>query len=79
MDSVTGEHEAARAAGLPWSSSRTPGCPTRSPAPCACAGQLELHPVRYVRGLAAAIGGDGSVVLEGIRALERRATARRVA
>jgi nitrite reductase/ring-hydroxylating ferredoxin subunit len=31
--------------------------------------QLQLHPVRYVQGLAAAVDGDGSVVLEQTRAL----------
>jgi glycine/D-amino acid oxidase-like deaminating enzyme/nitrite reductase/ring-hydroxylating ferredoxin subunit len=31
--------------------------------------QLQFHPVRYVRGLARAVDGDGSVVVEGTRAL----------
>jgi glycine/D-amino acid oxidase-like deaminating enzyme/nitrite reductase/ring-hydroxylating ferredoxin subunit len=31
--------------------------------------QIEFHPVLYARGLAAAVDGDGSVVLEGTRAL----------
>jgi glycine/D-amino acid oxidase-like deaminating enzyme/nitrite reductase/ring-hydroxylating ferredoxin subunit len=31
--------------------------------------QLQLHPVRYVQGLAAAVDGDGSVVFERSRAL----------
>jgi glycine/D-amino acid oxidase-like deaminating enzyme/nitrite reductase/ring-hydroxylating ferredoxin subunit len=32
-------------------------------------GQLQLHPVRYAQGLASAVDGDGSVVVEGTRAL----------
>jgi len=31
--------------------------------------QIQIHPVRYVRGLAAAVHGDGSMVAEGSRAL----------
>src|SRR5205823_5269280 len=33
------------------------------------ADQLQLHPVRYVQGLAAAVNGEGSMVMEGTRAL----------
>jgi len=33
------------------------------------ADQIEVHPVRYVRGLAAAVQGDGSLVCEGSRVL----------
>jgi glycine/D-amino acid oxidase-like deaminating enzyme/nitrite reductase/ring-hydroxylating ferredoxin subunit len=32
------------------------------------ADQLQFHPVRYARGLAAAVNGDGSMVFEGTRA-----------
>ncbi len=69
MASVTAEHEAAVAAGLPAELVEDPGLPYPVAGAVHLAGQLELHPVRYVRGLAEALDGDGSVVLEGIRAL----------
>jgi glycine/D-amino acid oxidase-like deaminating enzyme len=67
MDAVTGEHEAARAAGLPTELVEDAGLPYPVAGAVRLADQLELHPVRYVRGLAEAIDGDGSVVLEGVR------------
>jgi glycine/D-amino acid oxidase-like deaminating enzyme/nitrite reductase/ring-hydroxylating ferredoxin subunit len=67
MDAVTDEHEAARAAGLPTELVEDAGLPYPVAGAVRLAEQLELHPVRYVRGLAEAIDGDGSVVLEGVR------------
>ncbi len=69
MDSVTAEHDAARAAGLPAELVEDAGLPYPVAGAVRLAGQLELHPVRYVRGLAGAIDGDGSIVIEGLRAL----------
>ena len=69
VGSVKAEHEAARAAGLPAELVEDAGLPYPVAGAVRLADQLELHPVRYVRGLAAAIEGDGSVVLEGLRAL----------
>src|SRR5918995_2255412 len=66
-DAVAGEHEAARAAGLPTELVEDAGLPYPVAGAVRLAEQLELHPVRYVRGLAEAIDGDGSVVLEGVR------------
>jgi glycine/D-amino acid oxidase-like deaminating enzyme/nitrite reductase/ring-hydroxylating ferredoxin subunit len=68
------EREAAlaRAAGLPVAV--TPDVPL--PYPVAGAArldeQLEFHPVRYARGLAAAVHGNGSAVFEDTRALSVR-------
>jgi glycine/D-amino acid oxidase-like deaminating enzyme/nitrite reductase/ring-hydroxylating ferredoxin subunit len=69
MDSVTAEHEAAAAAGLPTELVEDAGLPYPVAGAVRLAEQVELHPVRYVRGLADAVDGDGSVVLEGVRAL----------
>src|SRR5687768_10904085 len=69
MDSVTSEHEAAQAAGLPTELVEDAGLPYPVAGAVRLADQLELHPVRYVRGLADAVDGDGSVVLEGVRVL----------
>jgi glycine/D-amino acid oxidase-like deaminating enzyme/nitrite reductase/ring-hydroxylating ferredoxin subunit len=69
VDSVASEHEAAQAAGLPTELVEDAGLPYPVAGAVRLADQLELHPVRYVRGLADAVDGDGSVVLEGVRAL----------
>jgi len=69
MDSVRAEHEAARAAALPTELVEDAGLPYPVAGAVRLADQLELHPVRYVRGLAVAVDGDGSFVLEGTRAL----------
>jgi glycine/D-amino acid oxidase-like deaminating enzyme/nitrite reductase/ring-hydroxylating ferredoxin subunit len=69
MDTVTAEHEAAREAGLSTELVEDAGLPYSVAGAVRLADQLELHPVRYVRGLAEAVDGDGSVVLEGLRVL----------
>jgi glycine/D-amino acid oxidase-like deaminating enzyme/nitrite reductase/ring-hydroxylating ferredoxin subunit len=68
VDAVGKEHDAARAAGLPTELVEDAGLPYPIASAVRLADQLELHPVRYVRGLAAAVNGDGSYVLEGVRA-----------
>ncbi len=70
MDSVRGEHEAASIARLPTGLVDDAGLPYPVAGAVRLDDQLEFHPVRYVRGLAEAVDGDGSVVLEGRRALE---------
>jgi glycine/D-amino acid oxidase-like deaminating enzyme/nitrite reductase/ring-hydroxylating ferredoxin subunit len=68
LDEVTAEHDAARAAGLPAELVEDAGLPYPVAGAVRLADQIELHPVRYVRGLAEAVHGDGSFVLEGARA-----------
>jgi glycine/D-amino acid oxidase-like deaminating enzyme/nitrite reductase/ring-hydroxylating ferredoxin subunit len=60
--------QAARA-GLSVTHAEPPGLPYPTYGAVLLADQLQLHPVRYVQGLAAAVDGDGSVVLERSRAL----------
>ncbi len=69
LSSVSREHDAARAAGLPTELVEDAGLPYPVAGAVRLADQLEFHPVRYVRGLADAVDGDGSVVLEGTRVL----------
>ncbi len=66
---VEREGEAAREAGLPVEQVDSPDLPFPVYGAIRLDDQLELHPVRYVQGLAAAVDGDGSTVFEGSRAL----------
>jgi glycine/D-amino acid oxidase-like deaminating enzyme len=69
VPAVEREAEAARAAGLPVELTGDADLPYPVAHAVRLSGQVALHPVRYARGLAAAIAGDGSHVLEGVRAL----------
>ena len=69
LSAVQAEHDAARAAGLPTELVDDVDLPYPVAGAVRLSGQLEFHPVRYVRGLAAAVPGDGSAILEGTRAL----------
>jgi glycine/D-amino acid oxidase-like deaminating enzyme/nitrite reductase/ring-hydroxylating ferredoxin subunit len=67
--SVEQEAHAAQAAGLPAILTGDADLPFPVARAVRLDDQLQLHPVRYVQGLAAAVDGDGSVVLEQTRAL----------
>ncbi|MEA2387834.1 MAG: hypothetical protein QOG41_607, partial [Thermoleophilaceae bacterium] len=69
VESMEGELEAARAAGLPVERVDGPDVPFPVAGAVRLDDQLQFHPVRYVRGLAAAVTGDGSHVFEDTRAL----------
>jgi glycine/D-amino acid oxidase-like deaminating enzyme len=69
LDAVEREADAARSAGLPVELTSDVDLPYPVAGAVRLFGQVELHPVRYARGLASAIEGDGSHVLEGVRAL----------
>jgi glycine/D-amino acid oxidase-like deaminating enzyme/nitrite reductase/ring-hydroxylating ferredoxin subunit len=62
---VESEHEAAGEAGLPVSFVEDVDLPYPTRGAVRLDDQLQLHPVRYVQGLARAVHGDGSAVLEG--------------
>jgi glycine/D-amino acid oxidase-like deaminating enzyme/nitrite reductase/ring-hydroxylating ferredoxin subunit len=66
---VETEAEAAVAAGLPVEVGGAPDLPYPTHGSVRLDRQLQLHPVRYVQGLAAAVDGDGSRVFELARAL----------
>jgi glycine/D-amino acid oxidase-like deaminating enzyme/nitrite reductase/ring-hydroxylating ferredoxin subunit len=66
---VEGEHDAAREAGLPVSLVDAPDLPYPTYGAIRLDDQLQLHPVRYVQGLARAVEGDGSGVFENSAAL----------
>jgi glycine/D-amino acid oxidase-like deaminating enzyme/nitrite reductase/ring-hydroxylating ferredoxin subunit len=66
---VEREGDAAREAGLPVEHVDSPDLPFTVHGAIRLDDQLELHPVRYVQGLAAAVDGDGSAVFENSRAL----------
>jgi glycine/D-amino acid oxidase-like deaminating enzyme/nitrite reductase/ring-hydroxylating ferredoxin subunit len=66
---VERELEHAARAGLPVTFNEPPDLPYPSHGAVCLPDQLQLHPVRYVQGLAAAVEGDGSRVFEGSRAL----------
>jgi glycine/D-amino acid oxidase-like deaminating enzyme/nitrite reductase/ring-hydroxylating ferredoxin subunit len=68
LRSVEKEFEAARAAGLPVEWTEETDLPFPVAGAARLPGQVELHPVRYARGLAAAVHGDGSAVFERTRA-----------
>ena len=63
------EAEAATEAGLPVKLAESLDLPYPVAGALVLGDQLQLHPVRYVRGLAAAVHGDGSTVYEGSRVL----------
>jgi len=69
LEAVSAEHAAAHSAGLPTALTEDIDLPYPVAGAVRLDDQLEFHPVRYVRGLAGAVAGDGSVVAEGIRAL----------
>ena len=56
-------------AGLPVTRADPPDLPYRTHGAVCLDDQLQLHPVRYVHGLAASVHGDGSLVFESSRAL----------
>jgi glycine/D-amino acid oxidase-like deaminating enzyme/nitrite reductase/ring-hydroxylating ferredoxin subunit len=66
---VEQEGDAARDAGLPVEQVDSPDLPFTVHGAIRLDHQLEFHPVRYVRGLAALVDGDGSTVFENSRAL----------
>jgi glycine/D-amino acid oxidase-like deaminating enzyme/nitrite reductase/ring-hydroxylating ferredoxin subunit len=63
------EAEAARQAGLPVEFVDSFDVPFPVHGAVRLAGQIQLQPVRYAQGLAAAVHGDGSVVFEDTRVL----------
>jgi glycine/D-amino acid oxidase-like deaminating enzyme/nitrite reductase/ring-hydroxylating ferredoxin subunit len=67
---VESEHDAARAAGLPVRLVDQLDLPYATYGAVCLEDQLQLHPVRYVQGLARAVDGDGSTVFENSPALE---------
>jgi glycine/D-amino acid oxidase-like deaminating enzyme/nitrite reductase/ring-hydroxylating ferredoxin subunit len=69
LASVQQEAEAAERAGLPVKLTDDVDLPFPVAGAVRLDDQVEFHPAAYARGLAAAIDGDGSVVLEGTRAL----------
>jgi glycine/D-amino acid oxidase-like deaminating enzyme/nitrite reductase/ring-hydroxylating ferredoxin subunit len=68
-ESVERELEHAARAGLPVTSAEPTDLPYRTYGAVCLPDQLQLHPVRYVQALAAAVEGDGSLVFEGSRAV----------
>jgi glycine/D-amino acid oxidase-like deaminating enzyme/nitrite reductase/ring-hydroxylating ferredoxin subunit len=69
LSSVEKEADAARAAGLAVEWATDVDLPFPIAGAARLDDQLEFHPVRYVRGLAAAVDGGGCVVFEGTPAL----------
>jgi glycine/D-amino acid oxidase-like deaminating enzyme/nitrite reductase/ring-hydroxylating ferredoxin subunit len=68
-DEIEREAEAARKAGLPAELVESLELPFPVYGAVVLENQLQLHPVRYVQGLAAAVHGDGSSVFERSRVL----------
>jgi glycine/D-amino acid oxidase-like deaminating enzyme/nitrite reductase/ring-hydroxylating ferredoxin subunit len=68
-DAIDQEADAAAAAGLAVDPAGTPDLPYDIAGAVGLAGQLELHPVRYVRGLAAAFVQQGGTIHEHARAV----------
>lgn len=68
QESVESEFAAATRTGLPVELVDGIDVPFETFGAVRLADQLQLHPVRYAHGLAAAIDGDGSAVYEGTRA-----------
>jgi glycine/D-amino acid oxidase-like deaminating enzyme/nitrite reductase/ring-hydroxylating ferredoxin subunit len=66
---VERELEHAARAGLPVTPTEPPDLPYPTHGAVCLPDQLQLHPVRYVQGLTAAVEGEGSLVFEGSRAL----------
>ena len=69
LPGIEREAELARAAGLPVEVTGDVPLPYSVAGAVRLEGQIEFHPVRYARGLAAAVHGDGSAVFEDTRAL----------
>jgi glycine/D-amino acid oxidase-like deaminating enzyme/nitrite reductase/ring-hydroxylating ferredoxin subunit len=69
LTNVEREYEAARRAGLPVEMTAAADLPYPVAGAVRLADQIELHPVKYVSGLAAAVDGDGCRVFESTRAL----------
>jgi len=69
LRSVEKEADAARSAGLPAELTDVTDLPYPVAGAVRLDEQVEFHPVRYVRGLAKAIEGDGSFVFEGTRVI----------
>lgn len=69
LDQLRAEAEAARATGLPVSFEESGPLPFEIAGAVRCAGQAEFHPVKYLRGLAAALSERGVAVHEGSRAI----------
>jgi glycine/D-amino acid oxidase-like deaminating enzyme/nitrite reductase/ring-hydroxylating ferredoxin subunit len=67
---VESEYDAARAVGLPVRLVDQLDLPYATYGAVCLDDQLQLHPVRYVQGLACAVDGDGSAVFENSPALE---------
>jgi glycine/D-amino acid oxidase-like deaminating enzyme/nitrite reductase/ring-hydroxylating ferredoxin subunit len=71
-EAVSKEADAAREAGLPVELVEDIDLPFAVAAAVRLDDQIQFHPVHYVRGLAAAVQGDGSSVLERTRVLSVR-------
>jgi len=69
-DVVESEHDAASGAGLPVRLVEDVDVPYATHGAVRLDAQLQLHPIRYVQGLARAVHGDGSTVFEGSAALD---------
>jgi glycine/D-amino acid oxidase-like deaminating enzyme/nitrite reductase/ring-hydroxylating ferredoxin subunit len=67
---VESEHDAASAAGLPVKLVEDVDLPYATHGAVRLDDQIQLHPVRYVQGLARAVHGDGSDVFEDSAAVE---------
>jgi glycine/D-amino acid oxidase-like deaminating enzyme/nitrite reductase/ring-hydroxylating ferredoxin subunit len=65
VETVEREAEAARAAGLPVTTTAETPLPFAVPRAVRLDDQAQLHPLRYLRALARAVMGDGSHVCEG--------------
>jgi glycine/D-amino acid oxidase-like deaminating enzyme/nitrite reductase/ring-hydroxylating ferredoxin subunit len=72
LRAVEAEAEAAQAAGLRADLTDAVDLPFAVAGAVRLPGQIAFHPVRYARGLAAAIARVGGVVVEGVRALSVR-------
>jgi glycine/D-amino acid oxidase-like deaminating enzyme/nitrite reductase/ring-hydroxylating ferredoxin subunit len=66
---VESEHDVALEVGLPVKLVENLDLPYATHGAVRLDDQLQLHPVRYLQGLAARVHGDGSAVFEGSRAL----------
>jgi glycine/D-amino acid oxidase-like deaminating enzyme/nitrite reductase/ring-hydroxylating ferredoxin subunit len=70
LATIEAEAEAAAEAGLPVVLTEATDLPFPVAGAVRLDDQVEFHPVRYARGLAAAVDGQGSAVFEGSRVLE---------
>jgi glycine/D-amino acid oxidase-like deaminating enzyme/nitrite reductase/ring-hydroxylating ferredoxin subunit len=70
VDAIEKEVEVARRFGLPASTTRDTGLPFGVLAAMRWDDQAQFHPVRYVKGLAETIPGDGCHVFEASRVIE---------